>query len=133
MREWIANILTRTTTDRIVIDDLAIGIQAAQSRAWIITLLINTSQMSRTFSADETLWTTMRRSTLITRTTGANCTIVHHTTNTMRTAWRWHTRILIWYDCKNYSQIRSIHTSFYIILLFYFILSYYFILFLRSI
>lgn len=121
MREWIANILTRTTTDRIVIDDLAIGIQAAQSRAWIITLLINTSQVSRTFSADETLWTTMRRSTLITRTTGANCTIVHHTTNTMRTAWRWHTRILIWYHCKNYSQRSDQYNFFlhYFIILFY--------------
>lgn len=87
MREWIANVLTRTTTDRIVIDDLAIGIQTAQSWTRIVTFLINASQMSRAFRADETLWAAMRRSTLITRTAGANCAVVHHTANTMRTAW----------------------------------------------
>lgn len=43
MRERIADVLTRTATDRIVIDDLTISIQTAQSRARIITLLINAS------------------------------------------------------------------------------------------
>lgn len=124
MCEWIANVLTRTTTDRIVIDNLAIGIQAAQSRTRIITLLINASQMSRAFRTDKTLWTAMRRSTLITRTAGANCTVVHHTANTMRTTWWWHTRILIWYYCK---KIQSNQTFSYIIITYLlFFLHYYY-------
>lgn len=69
MREWITDILTRTTADWVVIYDLAISIETTQSRTRIITFLINASQMSRAFRTDETLRTAMRRSTLITWTT----------------------------------------------------------------
>lgn len=79
-----------------MIDNLAIGVQAAQARAWIVALLINASQMRRAFCADVTLGTAVWRSTLITRTARTNRAIVHHTTDTVWTARRWHARILIW-------------------------------------
>lgn len=69
MSEWITGVLTGTTANRIVIDDLAISVQTTQSWTRIVTLLINASQMKRAFRTDETLRTTMRRSALITRTT----------------------------------------------------------------
>jgi len=87
LRKRIADVLTGTAADGIVIENLAVSIQTAQTRARIAALLINASQVSRTFRADETLWTTMRRSALIARTAGTNCTIVHYTANAVRTAW----------------------------------------------
>jgi len=79
--------LTRTAADGVVIENLAVSIQTTETRARIAALLINASQMSRAFRADETLWTTMWRSALITRAAGTNCTIVHYTANAVRTAW----------------------------------------------
>lgn len=76
------------------------SIQAAQARARVVTLLINASQMSRAFRADETLRPAMRGCALVTRTAGANRTVVHHTADAVRTARRWHARVLIWYCYK---------------------------------
>lgn len=80
-----------------MIEDLTLSIPAAQTRTRVVTLLINASQMSRAFRADETLGPAMRGCALVTRTAGAHCTVVHHTAYAVRTAGRWHARILIWH------------------------------------
>lgn len=43
LRERIADVLTRTTTDRVVIEDLTMSIQAAQAWTRVVTLLIDAS------------------------------------------------------------------------------------------
>lgn len=86
LREWIADVLTGTVADGIVIKDLAVSVQAAQAWARIAALLIDASEMNRTLRADEALRTTMRRRALVSRTARAYRTIVHHTANAVRTA-----------------------------------------------
>lgn len=87
LREWIADIMTGATTDWVVIEDLAMSVQAAQTRTRIVTLLIDAGQMRRTFRADKTLGTTVWRRALVTRAAGAHRAVVHHAADTVRTAW----------------------------------------------
>ena len=62
--EWIASKSWRTLADWVVVGDLAPGVIATGTGTRINTLLIDTSSQLVTIRADNTLWATVRRSSL---------------------------------------------------------------------
>jgi hypothetical protein len=74
--ERIASVSRRTAADRIVVDDLTFGIDAASSRAWIAALLVATSLILGTFIAGHTLGSTGWRRSNVSRDARANCLAV---------------------------------------------------------
>jgi hypothetical protein len=74
--ERIASVSRRTAADRIVVDDLTFGIDAASSRTWIAALLVATSLVLGTFIAGHTLGPTGRRRSNVSRDARANCLAV---------------------------------------------------------
>lgn len=84
--ERITDVLARAAADGVVVEDLAIGVQATQTRAGIVAFLIDAGEMRRAFRADETFWPTVWRCALVTWTARAHRSVVHHAADAVRAA-----------------------------------------------
>jgi len=56
----------RAAAHRVVIDHITPGIDATHSHTGIGTLEVDTGQAGGTLTVDDTLWSTVRRSTIVT-------------------------------------------------------------------
>lgn len=91
--EWIASVSWRATTDRIVISDLAFGIDSASSRTRVNTFLVVTSLILRTLVARHTFRSTSRWRSDITGDARAYCLPIDLSALRVGSAGRWLTRI----------------------------------------
>lgn len=64
--EWIAGVADHTTTDWIVIDNLAACILAARRYAWVNAFLTDARTILGTFGADDALGPAIRRAANVT-------------------------------------------------------------------
>lgn len=104
-----------TAANWIVIHNRAPGSYSTCSRAWIPTFLVGTRLILRTFSAHNTLRTTRRRASNVSRNTRADGLSIDFATLAIRTARRWtawvrHNRCLLWstlHECISGHSIRT--------------------------
>ena len=85
--KWIPNGVRRTAADRVVVDDLAVSMEATSSWAWINAFLVHTSFVWTAFRAGNTFWTAVWRRTNVVIQTCAHSTLSTYTTHTVRSAW----------------------------------------------
>ena len=70
--EWISTVASRTGTDGVVIDHLALSIGSTGAGTGVHTLLLDTGHGQRTLRAEETLWSTVGRSAEVAREAGTH-------------------------------------------------------------
>lgn len=95
--KWITSKASCTATDWIVINYFTGGILAARVRARIGTFLFNACFVLWTFATNYTFGSTLWRYSNIINLTRAHSVTVYFVTMTVWTAWRWFTRIRIWW------------------------------------
>ena len=70
--EWVSAVLARTGADRIVVDDLALGVSSTGARTGVHTPLLDTGHGQRTLRAKETLRPTVGRTSEVSLEAGAD-------------------------------------------------------------
>lgn len=98
LSERTADEIDGTSANRIVIDDAALGSQAASSETGIYALLIAASFVLRTVRVDDTLGSTCRWITEIALDASTYCLAIYGLTLTVRPARRWRARIYVHLD-----------------------------------
>lgn len=91
--EGISCVALATSTNWTVVDNLTDSILSTSPRAWIGTLLIDTSLVVRTLWTHNTFRTTTRGTTNVGWFAGTNSLTINFTTHTVWTTWRWIARV----------------------------------------
>lgn len=74
------------TANRIVVDHLAVGVDAASSRTRVLALVVETGLGQETFRADNAFGSARRRATDIVWLARADRHLVHHSAQAVRSA-----------------------------------------------
>lgn len=85
-KERISGVSGGAAAYRVVIDDLAIGVQTAGAWTGIPAPLFDASRVLRAICAGYALWSTLRWTADVILLTGADCVVVNDSTVTVRSA-----------------------------------------------
>lgn len=91
--EWVPNKSSWATANRVMVDNLTASIDSTSPWTWVDTFLLHASFVLRAFRTNNAFRFAVWRGAYVVGLTRADRMAVYHSADTVRSAWRWLTRI----------------------------------------